>query len=102
MNLILNACDAMSEQPREERRATIVTGWSPDGRVRVSVVDQGTGIPPGKLEQGFEPFFTSKRHGTGLGLSICRTIATAHGGPPWAGHNPDRVASFHLILEQQQ
>jgi len=100
MNLILNACDAMSEQPREERRATIVTGWSPDGGVRISVADQGTGIPPGRLEQVFEPFFTSKRHGLGLGLAICRTIVTAHGGRLWAVNNPDRGATFHLILER--
>jgi len=45
-----------------------------------------------------DPFFTSKRHGLGLGLSICRTIVTAHGGALWGVNNPDRGATFHLVL----
>jgi PAS domain S-box-containing protein len=98
MNLIVNACDAMGEQPREERSVTIITGETLGKEVKVSVIDQGPGLPVGKEEQVFEPFFTSKRHGLGLGLSICRTIVTAHGGALWGVNNPDRGATFHLVL----
>ena len=98
MNLLVNACDAMGEQPREERIVTIITGETLGKEVKVSVMDQGTGLPIGKEEQVFEPFYTSKRHGLGLGLSICRTIVTAHGGALWGVNNPDRGATFHLVL----
>ena len=98
MNLLVNACDAMGEQPREERIVTIITSVTLGKEVKVSVMDQGTGLPVGKEEQVFEPFFTSKRHGLGLGLAICRTIVTAHGGALWGVNNPDRGATFHLVL----
>ena len=102
MNLLLNACDAMGERPREQRQATITTACANgDGgdAVVVSVADQGSGIPEGKLEKVFEPFFTSKQHGLGLGLAICRTIVAAHGGRLWAVNNHDRGATFHLALK---
>ena len=98
MNLVVNACDAMGEQPREERIVTIITGETLGKEVKVSVMDQGPGLPVGKEEQVFEAFYTSKRHGLGLGLSICRTIVTAHGGALWGVNNPDRGATFHLVL----
>jgi PAS domain S-box-containing protein len=98
MNLLVNACDAMGEQPREERIVTIITGETLGKEVKLSVIDQGPGLPVGHEEQVFEPFFTSKRHGLGLGLSICRTIVTAHGGALWGVNNPDRGATFHLVL----
>src|SRR5947207_14785815 len=97
MNMLFNACDAMAEQPREARSVFIVTSGTL-GAVRISVADQGVGIPEGKEEQVFEPFFTSKRHGLGLGLTICRTIIAAHGGALWAANNPDRGATFHIVL----
>lgn len=98
MNLLVNACDAMGAQPREERIVTIVTGETLGKEVKVSVMDQGPGLPIGKEEQVFEAFYTSKSHGLGLGLSICRTIVTAHGGALWGVNNPDRGATFHLVL----
>jgi len=98
MNLVFNACEAMSEQPREERNVTIITRATAGGEVAIAVVDQGIGIPEGKEEQVFEPFYTSKRHGLGLGLTICRTIIAAHGGALWAANNPDRGATFHIVL----
>jgi C4-dicarboxylate-specific signal transduction histidine kinase len=99
MNLLFNACDAMADQPREARSVSIVTSGTL-GAVRISVADQGVGIPEGKEEQVFEPFFTSKRHGLGLGLAICRTIVAAHGGRLWAVNNADRGATFHLVLRR--
>ena len=98
MNLVFNACEAMSERPRDERNVTIVTRSTAGGEVAIAVADQGTGIPEGKEEQLFEPFYTSKRHGLGLGLTICRTIVAAHGGALWAANNPDRGATFHIVL----
>jgi C4-dicarboxylate-specific signal transduction histidine kinase len=98
INLVTNACDAMTDTPREARALTIRTGLDGNGFVLISVCDAGPGIAEGKLEQVFEPFFTSKANGMGLGLSVCRTIVNAHGGKLWAEHNPDRGATFRLLL----
>lgn len=99
LNLLFNACDAMADQPREGRSVAVATSGTL-GAVRISVADQGTGIPEGNEERVFEPFFTSKRHGLGLGLAICRTIVAAHGGRLWAVNNADRGATFHLVLRR--
>jgi C4-dicarboxylate-specific signal transduction histidine kinase len=98
INLVTNACDAMADTPTEARALTIRTGLDGNGFVLISVCDAGPGIAEGKLEQVFEPFFTSKANGMGLGLSVCRTIVNAHGGKLWAEHNADRGATFRLLL----
>ncbi len=98
INLVTNACDAMADMPSEARTLTIRTGLDGDDFVLISVSDTGPGIAEGKLDQVFEPFFTSKANGMGLGLSVCRTIINAHGGKLWAEHNSGRGATFHLLL----
>ncbi len=98
INLVTNACDAMAEVPREARALKISTALDREGVVLISVCDAGPGIAEEKLEQVFEPFFTSKANGMGLGLSVCRTIVNAHGGKLWAERNSDRGATFHLLL----
>ena len=51
----------------------------PDGRIAISVSDNGPGIPPDHREKVFVPFFTTKRQGSGIGLTLVRQIAAAHG-----------------------
>ena len=101
LNLIVNACDAMADNSPPERTLAIST--SDEGAaVRISVSDRGTGISGESVETVFEPFVTSKEHGLGLGLAICRSIVNAHGGRMWAVNNPDRGATFHLLLPREQ
>jgi len=82
LNLILNACDAMSANPPARRHLTLATTHR-DRAVRISVSDTGHGLPP-DAERIFEPFYSTKEHGLGLGLSICRSIVAAHQGRLWA------------------
>ena len=107
LNLILNACDAMSANPTAARHLTVATAHR-DGAVRISLSDTGCGLPP-DVERIFEPFYTTKKHGLGLGLPICRSIVTAHKGRLWAeaqataGVPPATTtasggATFHLEL----
>jgi C4-dicarboxylate-specific signal transduction histidine kinase len=97
LNLVLNACEAMSATPFPERRLVLTTARD-EGRSQLTVVDRGTGIAADALERVFEPFFTTKRQGLGLGLSICRSIVEAHGGRLWASNNEEVGATFHLAL----
>jgi signal transduction histidine kinase len=71
--------------------------------VRLSVADQGCGIPPSELEQIFEPFVQSSETkdgsgGTGLGLAICKKIIQGMGGEIHAGNQPSGGAVFHIDL----
>jgi two-component system sensor kinase FixL len=97
LNLIMNACSAMSDSPQSNRRLALRTEVV-EGGVRVSVTDSGRGIPPRDLEHIFEPFFTTRAEGMGLGLTVCRTIINAHGGTLLAENNRDRGASLRVIL----
>jgi signal transduction histidine kinase len=97
VNLIANACDAMSGLPKAERILGVRTERAGDS-VRVSVADRGAGIPPESMAGIFTPFFTTKKHGLGLGLSVCTSIITSHGGELRAANNADRGATFAFEL----
>jgi two-component system sensor kinase FixL len=99
VNLVVNACDAMTSCHTPERRLLIHTGIeNGSSAVIISVTDRGGSIPEEKMEQIFEPFFTTKEKGMGLGLSVCRSIIAAHRGKLWATNNPDRGVTFHFRL----
>lgn len=72
--------------------------------VRVSVRDNGPGIPEDQLEQVFEPFKQSNGHngqhakGFGLGLAICRRILEAHHRRIWAEASPGDGATLVMTL----
>jgi PAS domain S-box-containing protein len=90
LNLIINACEAMSGSAPSQRRLTIATRPVDEGRaIECSVADCGSGIRPGDTERIFQPFVTTKKQGLGLGLAICRSIIEAHGGRLWAENAAD-------------
>jgi two-component system sensor kinase FixL len=97
LNLVTNACEAMSVREHADRTLTVSTRHGGDGLVHVSIADRGLGIPPERMTRLFEPFFTTKEQGLGLGLSICRTIVVAHGGRLWA-ENAGDGATFHAAF----
>jgi two-component system sensor histidine kinase PhcS len=81
INLLSNAAQALHSaappQPRIQVAAAPV-----NGRLEVTVSDNGTGIAPEHLERVFEPFFTTRDvgQGLGLGLSVSYAIIQRHGG----------------------
>jgi PAS domain S-box-containing protein len=101
LNLLLNACEAMSAKRSGERMVTVSTAPDGNGLVLTSIADRGRGIPPDAADRLFEPFFTTKPQGLGLGLSICRSIIAAHGGRLSAENNPDDGATFTVALPAQ-
>ncbi len=74
--------------------------------LRVSVLDQGPGVPEAELERIFDAFTQSSRTqdgsgGTGLGLTISRKIVEAHGGRLWAQNRAEGGACFRLELPRR-
>lgn len=100
LNLARNAAEAASDQSQRGRvtiRGAVeeITGQQ---RQRISVLDNGPGIPPENLQKLFLPFFTTKPNGTGLGLAVVQKIALQHGGSVEARNLPEGGAEFILWL----
>lgn len=81
MNLLINSADAL-DGIRDRPRRIVVSSGLADGKVCVTVADNGCGVAPETLKRVFEPFFTTKPvgRGTGLGLSLCQSIVQEAGG----------------------
>ena len=86
LNLINNAFYAVDERANQNipgyEPMVIVSSKKANGRIEISVKDNGNGIPEKIKEKIFQPFFTTKPagQGTGLGLSLSYDIIKAHGG----------------------
>lgn len=110
MNLSTNAVQAMGERGRlrfglSEHEVDEMSCWAipeltPGRYVRLTVADDGPGIPDDSLQRIFEPFYTTKtpEHGTGLGLSVVHGIVRGHGGAVIASNHPDGGACFDLYF----
>jgi len=97
MNLIVNAEESLKQV--DGGHITVTTRR--EGKwVKISITDDGPGIPPENLRQIFYPFFTTKQNGegSGLGLSTCHGIATSHKGLIHAENNRTGGATFIVEL----
>ncbi len=75
--------------------------------LRVSICDEGIGIPKDELESIFNKYVQSGVQsdnigGTGLGLSIARQIIHRHNGLLWAERNSDQGSTFHFTIPKTQ
>jgi two-component system NtrC family sensor kinase len=80
INLILNACQALTDV---NQKLSVTTNYDKQNKkIKISVVDEGSGVDADNVKRLTDPFFTTKRAhgGTGLGLSISSGIASAYGG----------------------
>jgi signal transduction histidine kinase len=98
LNLTLNAAEAMSELPAEQRILRVATRQLPNRQAELVVEDCGPGLDAGLREKVFHPFFSTKDTGLGIGLSICRNIAKAHGGGLEFADHPAPGARVELTL----
>ncbi len=106
-NLVVNAVDAMQEEGSlQVRVAPVRAGSNCSEGVRITVADNGGGIPRNSLQKVFEPFYTTKKDaGTGLGLWVSRGIVQKHGGSIRVrSRSEGRVTGtvFAIFLPQQQ
>lgn len=93
LNLITNGYDAMTDGG-ELRISTAAS----NGRVVITVKDQGTGMTEETRGHLFEPFFTTKARGVGLGLAVTHRIVGAHGGTISVDSTPGDGATFTVSL----
>jgi two-component system nitrogen regulation sensor histidine kinase NtrY len=96
-NLVDNAVESVSKTPG----ATIAveTHYDPLSKVvRLSVTDNGPGIPSHLRDRIFEPYMTTKKHGTGLGLAIVKRTVEDHNGYLRALDNQPRGTRFVIEL----
>ncbi len=104
-NLIINADQAMPEGGTIRIRAKNLMEQDGDSalvrkgnHVRISIVDQGTGIPAKHLNRIFDPFFTTKYKGSGLGLSTTFSIVNNHAGHIRVKSEAGQGTTFTIIL----
>jgi nitrogen-specific signal transduction histidine kinase len=104
LNLTRNAAEAALSRGAQGR--VVISGAFEDraGRKwqRISVADNGPGIPNADLAKVFLPFFTTKSEGTGLGLAVVQKVAMQHGGSVEARNLSDGGAEFILWLPLRQ
>jgi two-component system, sporulation sensor kinase E len=66
--------------------------------IRISIQDEGAGIPTGKLKKLGEPFYTTKERGTGLGLMVSYKIIEEHKGVIKVDSEEGVGTTFHIFL----
>jgi two-component system, NtrC family, nitrogen regulation sensor histidine kinase NtrY len=79
INVIKNSVEAFGNS-KQGNEITINAGRNPDGRIVLTVHDNGPGMDADTLEKVFVPFFTTKESGSGIGLSLSRQIIRIHNG----------------------
>ncbi len=98
-NLVENALTFTDEGGRVH-----LSGVKLPGYIKISVVDNGIGIPAKDLHRVFERFYqveghTTRRHGgMGLGLAVAKVMVEMHGGQIWAESVEGRGSNFSFLL----
>ncbi len=100
LNLARNAAEAAGAAVgggRVRIRGSLDPGTA-EGAQRISVLDNGPGIPSADLPKIFRPFYTTKTGGTGLGLAIVQKIIVQHGGSVEVRNRAQGGAEFIVTL----
>jgi signal transduction histidine kinase len=101
VNLIRNANQACQESGHADRRLTVCMADG-EGRIKISVKDNGVGISPGNLARIFNHGFTTRKDGHGFGLHSGALAAKEMGGSLTVhSDGPGKGASFTLELPVQ-
>ncbi len=97
LNILTNAIDAVAP---DTGVINVRTHFDPDAQtLRLSIADNGPGVPPDQRDKIFEPFHSTKGHGgTGLGLTVARKIVQELGGRIELVSPPEGGAEFRVHL----
>lgn len=102
INLILNALEAMAGARRSAAQGVTIGIVMQEQSAQISVADTGPGIDEHRLDEIFDPFYSSKEDGIGLGLAINRSIIESHGGRIWANPELSGGSKFIFTLPARQ
>jgi len=96
INLLKNAVDAVQGAVNP----SVVLGISEHAvyQLKITLKDNGEGIPPENMDKIFIPFFSTKKKGSGIGLSISRQIVLMHRGMLEVRSEPGKGAEFEILL----
>jgi PAS domain S-box-containing protein len=104
-NLLLNACQAMPEGGMVKISAcneVLPPGngmmLMPGNYIKITVEDEGIGIPEENLTKVFDPYFTTKKHGSGLGLASSYYIIKNHEGYIGVSSEAGSGSTFYIYL----
>ncbi len=103
INLVENAGQAIAGAMNNGKSCIIggkiTVGCARQGdRLRLTVTDNGPGIPETILKRIFEPLFTTKNFGAGLGLAITSNLVAEHGGTIEVASQPGHGTTFTILL----
>lgn len=101
-NLLQNAADALEGRQTPSGQIAVTLDRRADGGWRITVADNGPGLPPDKIESLTEPYVTTRARGTGLGLAIVKKIMEDHGGGLRLANRPGDgagIAGAEVCLE---
>jgi nitrogen fixation/metabolism regulation signal transduction histidine kinase len=96
-NLIKNAVEASPEDSSVDIYISILRIGN---NIRVSIKDEGSGIPEETQKKIFSPNFTTKTSGTGLGLAICKAIVEKANGSIWFETEAGKGTTFFVEFPQ--
>ncbi|MEI2664129.1 ATP-binding protein [Rossellomorea sp. LJF3] len=94
LNLLKNAIEAV----KENGKITAAASRHPDGRMRIIVQDNGTGMPPEQLKVLGRPYYSTKEKGTGLGLTVCYQIVKRMKGEIKVESEPGVGTTFSVFF----
>jgi signal transduction histidine kinase len=102
LNIVTNAIDASEEKPGA--RVLVTTGWDEKtSTARVTINDNGVGVPEDDLASIFQIFASTKgSRGTGLGLPVSQKIVREHGGKITVTSQLGQGAQFEIELPQRK
>lgn len=96
VNLIDNSIAAASKEPHP--RVSVLTRYDSDLKiVRITVADNGEGIPAKDRSRIFEPYYSTKEGGTGLGLAIVKRVIEDHSG--FIRATPNEPRGTKMVIE---
>ena len=96
-NLLRNAAQATEAGDKIEVRVA-----QDETHACLEVEDSGLGIEPEKLEEIFDPFYSTRERGIGLGLALCDRIVKDHGGRIRAMPASTKGTLFRIVLDKDE
>jgi two-component system, NtrC family, nitrogen regulation sensor histidine kinase NtrY len=97
LNIIRNSIEAFSTISQGDK-IELYAGKNPDGRILLTVHDNGPGMDSDTLEKIFVPFFTTKDTGSGIGMSLSRQIIRLHNGNITCDSTPGNGTTVVMIF----